>query len=181
MPLLYSLQVLPPRSTPREREREEQERARKSKTKTHTLDRAKKASCLRVCLQLHDTLRVFSIRVCKNNILHITMATPFQDFLRDREYTGRPLVVSNQFPPPEGTDFVEVVEAKKEPGMGTVHRGRLLMQNDQVRTPVFSTRFVRTRTYVRQCPRTRIYEVSFRESIRSYSIFSAKKKCSPRL
>lgn len=59
------------------------------------------------------------------------MSTPFQDFLREKEYTGPPLVVSQQWPPPEGTDFVEVGR-EDERGVATVHRGRLFLQDDQV-------------------------------------------------
>lgn len=59
------------------------------------------------------------------------MPTPFQDILRDREYTGRPLVLSQQWPPPEGTAFVEV-EAKDTIGAATVQRARPSMENGQV-------------------------------------------------
>ena len=60
------------------------------------------------------------------------MSTPFQDFLRDKEYTGPPLAMSRQWPPPEGTDFVEAEETD-EIGVVTVQRGRLLIPDDQVR------------------------------------------------
>lgn len=51
--------------------------------------------------------------------------------MREKEYTGPPLVVSQQWPPLEGTDFVEV-GSEDERGVATVQRGRLFLQDGQV-------------------------------------------------
>lgn len=61
------------------------------------------------------------------------MPTPsFQEFLRDKEYTGRALTRSRgEWPPHKDADFFEV-EAKEEIGVASVHCGRLLMSNDEV-------------------------------------------------
>lgn len=118
-----------------EQEQEEQKRAR------YVI-----AGLLLLCFSVYSST-VYSITVFSlfdsiwNIIIIIIMSTPFQDLLREKEHTGPPLVVSREWPPPEGTDFVEVEAGEKEIGVATVHHGRLLVLNDEVSRALFATRF----------------------------------------
>ena len=125
------------------REEEQQGRARRGESKTRLIDLGGASSCLPVCFAYSSssTHTNRSFQSSSN-----TMATPFQDFLREREYTGPPLVVSREWPPTDGTDFIEV--ANEDSGAATVHRGCLVIPSDQVSERFCCAIRFRARSYV---------------------------------